>query len=106
MSATWRRRRLTIRIAKTDAGGSGTGCKRSCHAALLKKLASLGADASVVANLKRAPDGKAEALFFDSVVKGATLTEGLQKSLAEAIAKLPIAKVMTYPTLPVQDGIP
>jgi len=43
-------------------------------------------------------------LFFDSVVKGATLAEGLQKSLAEAIAKLPIAKVMTYPNPSVQDG--
>ncbi len=64
--------------------------------ALLKKLASLGADASLVPSLKRAMDGKAEALFFDSVVKGATLAEGLQKALDETLAKLPIAKVMTY----------
>jgi glycyl-tRNA synthetase beta chain len=64
--------------------------------ALLKKLASLGADASVVPQLKRAMDGKAEALFYDSVVKGATLAEGLQKAVDEAIAKLPIPKVMSY----------
>lgn len=64
--------------------------------ALLKKLQSLGADASAVAGLKRAQDGKAEALFYDSNVKGATLTEGLQKALLDAIAKLPIPKVMTY----------
>jgi glycyl-tRNA synthetase beta chain len=64
--------------------------------ALLKKLAALGADASAVARLKRAPDGKAEALFYDSTVAGVTLAEGLQKALAEAIAKLPIPKVMTY----------
>jgi len=64
--------------------------------ALLKKLASLGADASVVPRLQRKLDGKAEALFFDSIVKGATLTEGLQKALAEALAKLPIPKVMQY----------
>jgi glycyl-tRNA synthetase beta chain len=64
--------------------------------ALLKKLATLGADASAVAGLKRAPDGKAEALFLDSRVAGATLTEGLQKALAEALAKLPIPKVMSY----------
>jgi glycyl-tRNA synthetase beta chain len=64
--------------------------------ALLKKLASLGVDASVVPQLKRQPDGKAEALFFDSVAKGATLAEGLQKALDEAIAKLPIPKVMQY----------
>ena len=64
--------------------------------ALLKKLQALGADASAVAGLKRAPDGKAEALFYDSTVRGATLAEGLQKALAEALAKLPIPKVMTY----------
>jgi glycyl-tRNA synthetase beta chain len=64
--------------------------------ALIKKLAALGADASVVQGLKRAMDGKAEALFYDSVVKGATLVEGLQKSIEEAIAKLPIPKVMSY----------
>ena len=64
--------------------------------ALLKKLTALGADASVVPQLKRAMDGKAEALFYDSVVPGATLLEGLQKALEEALAKLPIPKVMTY----------
>jgi glycyl-tRNA synthetase beta chain len=64
--------------------------------ALLKKLAALGADASVVPQLKRLPDGKAEALFLDSVVPGATLAEGLQKALTDAIAKLPIPKVMQY----------
>jgi glycyl-tRNA synthetase beta chain len=72
-----------------DASGNATP-------ALLKKLQALGADASAVAGLKRAPDGKAEALFYDSNVKGATLVEGLQKALLEAIAKLPIPKVMTY----------
>ncbi|NOU01395.1 MAG: glycine--tRNA ligase subunit beta [Gallionella sp.] len=64
--------------------------------ALLKKLASFGADALVVPQLKRAMDGKAEALFYDSLVKGALLVEGLQKALDEAIAKLPIPKVMSY----------
>ncbi|OYU44626.1 MAG: glycine--tRNA ligase subunit beta, partial [Burkholderiales bacterium PBB4] len=72
-----------------DASGNATP-------ALLKKLQALGADASAVAGLKRAPDGKAEALFYDSTVKGATLAEGLQKALLDAIAKLPIPKVMTY----------
>ena len=68
--------------------------------ALLKKLQALGADvsnpAAAVAALKRAPDGKAEALFYDSVVQGATLAAGLQKALDEALAKLPIPKVMQY----------
>ena len=64
--------------------------------ALLKKLGALGLDAGVLTQLKRAPDGKAEALFLDNVVPGATLAEGLQKALSEALAKLPIPKVMQY----------
>ena len=76
-----------------DASGNATP-------ALLKKLQAMGADvanpAALVASLKRAPDGKAEALFYDSVAKGSTLLQGLQKALDEALAKLPIPKVMTY----------
>ena len=64
--------------------------------ALLKKLASVGADASVVPQLKRQPDGKAEALFLDSVLPGVALAEGLQKALDETLARLPIPKLMTY----------
>jgi glycyl-tRNA synthetase beta chain len=64
--------------------------------ALLKKLQAVGADASAVPGLKRAMDGKAEALFLDAVVPGATLADGLQKALHEAIRLLPIPKVMTY----------
>ncbi len=64
--------------------------------ALLKRLGALGADASAVASLRRAPDGKAEALFYDSVAPGVALAAGLQKALDEALAKLPIPKVMTY----------
>jgi glycyl-tRNA synthetase beta chain len=76
-----------------DAAGNATP-------ALLKKLQALGADVSdvakAVAALKRAPDGKAEALYYDSLATGATLDTGLQKALDEAIAKLPIPKVMSY----------
>lgn len=64
--------------------------------ALLKKLAALGADESAVANLKRESDGKAESLFFNSIVTGITLPDGLQKAVDEALGKLPIPKVMTY----------
>lgn len=74
----------------------GLDAKGQATPALLKKLSSFGADASAVAGLKRAMDGKAEALFFDRVVKGATLAEGLQLVLEQTLAQLPIAKVMTY----------
>jgi glycyl-tRNA synthetase beta chain len=72
-----------------DADGNATP-------ALAKKLAALGADASAVANLRRENDGKADILFYDSMAKGATLAEGLQKALEAALAALPIPKVMTY----------
>jgi glycyl-tRNA synthetase beta chain len=64
--------------------------------ALLKKLAAIGAADVPVAQLKRQGEGKAEALFHDSRVSGATLAAGLQKALDEALAKLPIPKVMSY----------
>src|SRR6218665_3198050 len=68
--------------------------------ALLKKLQALGADicapAAAVAALRRAQDGKGQALFYDRIVPGATLAAGLQQALDEAIAKLPIPKVMSY----------
>ncbi|TSE20853.1 Glycine--tRNA ligase beta subunit [Tepidimonas alkaliphilus] len=68
--------------------------------ALLKKLAALGVatddPAALVARLVRQPDGKAEALFWDSVAPGATLADGLQKALEETLRRLPIPKVMTY----------
>ena len=72
-----------------DANGNATP-------ALLKKLSALGADESAVANLKRENDGKADILFYDALVKGASLAEGLQKAVEEALSKLPIPKVMTY----------
>jgi glycyl-tRNA synthetase beta chain len=64
--------------------------------ALLKKLQSLGFGADAVAGLKRQPDGKAESLFVDQMVAGATLAEGLQKAIDETLARLPIPKVMSY----------
>ena len=72
-----------------DANGHATP-------ALLKKLNALGADESVLASLKREHDGKVDVLFYDALVKGALLAEGLQKAVEEALHKLPIPKVMTY----------
>ena len=102
-------RRLAVHVTRVAAQGVdkavsqklmpvtvGLDASGNVTPALLKKLAALGADASAVAGLKRQPDGKADALFFESTVQGATLAEGLQKALLEAIAKLPIPKVMSY----------
>jgi len=64
--------------------------------ALIKRLNGMGLDESAVAQLTKQMDGKNEALFLDVTQKGATLNDGLQKALEEAIQKLPIPKVMTY----------
>lgn len=74
----------------------GLNAEGQAAPALLKKLGSLGLGAEVVASLKKLPDGKAEALFIDTVKPGAMLADGLQKALEESLAKLPIPKVMTY----------
>ena len=68
-----------------DANGKATP-------ALLKKLQSLGADESVVGQLKNDNN----TLFLDALQAGVSLPDGLQKALDEALAKLPIPKVMTY----------
>ncbi len=72
-----------------DASGQATP-------ALLKKLQALGAGPQALSGLQKRMDGKAQALYFDSMVRGATLADGLQKALLDAIAKLPIPKVMSY----------
>ncbi len=72
-----------------DANGNATP-------ALVKKLQALGADESAVAKLRKENDGKADVLFLDATQTGASLQQGLQYALDEAIAKLPIPKVMTY----------
>ena len=53
-------------------------------------------DESAVSKLRKENDGKADVLFFDVMQTGATLKDGLQNALDEALGELPIPKVMTY----------
>jgi len=46
--------------------------------------------------LLREHDGKADALFYADIAKGGPLVDGLQSALDEALAGLPIPKVMSY----------
>ena len=48
------------------------------------------------ASLTREHDGKVEALYYEDVAKGGALAISLQAALEEAVAKLPIPKVMSY----------
>ena len=93
---------MPAKIAWT-ADGSATD-------ALRRKLAQLGR--AGLADVRRdesaggpdrivvESDGKADYAYLRSLAKGQPLARGLQAALDEAIAKLPIPKVMSYPTPP------
>lgn len=72
-----------------DAAGRPT-------AALAKKLEAAGLAGLDPAKLKRRADGKAEMLFADAHTPAVPLADALQGALDEAIAGLPIPKVMSY----------
>jgi glycyl-tRNA synthetase beta chain len=61
--------------------------------ALLKRLEK---DGGSVQQLERKADGNAEYVFLNQVIAGASLQAGLQTALEDAVAKLPIPKVMGY----------
>ncbi len=79
---------LPVSVA-LDASGAPT-------APLAKKLAALGFPDITVADLERAADGKAESFFYTHTAAGSALHTGLQAALDNAIAKLPIPKLMSY----------
>jgi glycyl-tRNA synthetase beta chain len=64
--------------------------------ALAKKLAAIGQAGADPATFKKRMDGKSETLFLDTTTAAVPLAEALQAALEEAIAGLPILKVMAY----------
>lgn len=64
--------------------------------ALQKKLAAKGLEHLSVADLTRESDGKQEYLIAKGTAPGAQLAAFLQTAIDEAIANLPIPKVMRY----------
>lgn len=70
----------------------GLDANGNASPALLKKLQALGADESAVSTLKN----ENNVLFLDVLQAGALLEDALQKAIEDALAKLPIPKVMTY----------
>ena len=69
-----------------DAAGNATP-------ALQKRLEK--ESASLVDTVRKV-EGNEEVVYLSLLMKGATLQEGLQAALTDAISKLPIPKVMTY----------
>ena len=64
--------------------------------ALLKKLAAKSLGHVSVSDLTREGEGKAEQLVYRGVASGQSLSVGLLSALEEAIATLPVPKVMSY----------
>ncbi|MDB5808600.1 MAG: glycyl-tRNA synthetase subunit beta [Betaproteobacteria bacterium] len=80
--------RKKLMPAKVAYGADGTPT-----AALMKRLEK---DGGTVDQLERKIEGNAEYVFLNQVVPGASLQTALQMALEDAIAKLPIPKVMGY----------
>jgi glycyl-tRNA synthetase beta chain len=85
--APFRQKLVPVAIG-LDAQGNATP-------ALLKKLAALGANVDH-RQLAREHDGKQDVLVYAGVRPGVALADGLQQALDDAIAALPIPKVMNY----------
>ena len=79
---------LPVSVA-LDADGNPT-------APLAKKLAAMGRADVTVAQLERAADGKSESFFYTYTAAGSALASGLQAAFDDALAKLPIPKLMSY----------
>ena len=79
---------LPVSVA-LDADGNPT-------APLAKKLAAMGRADVTVAQLERAADGRAESFFYTYTAQGSALASGLQAAFDDALAKLPIPKLMSY----------
>ncbi len=61
--------------------------------ALLKRLEKEGAGLD---QITRKSEGAEELVYLEVTLKGASLTDALQMALTEALAKMPIPRVMTY----------
>ena len=86
-------RAIEVKLMPAAVGLDGAGRPTT---ALVKKLEAAGLAGLDPAKLKRRVDGKAEMLFADARTPAVELADALQGALDEAIAGLPIPKVMSY----------
>ena len=91
---TYAERLMPVKVGLTPEGAATP--------ALLKKLGAKGWEAMDVSTLARESDGKQDYLVAHGTAAGATLAERLEPALLDAIASLPIPKVMRYQ---LDDGV-
>jgi glycyl-tRNA synthetase beta chain len=86
-------RAVEVRLVPASVGIDAAG---RATPALLKRLEAAGLSGLDPGALKRRVDGKAEMLFADATTPAVPLAQALQGALDEALAGLPIPKVMSY----------
>ncbi|QJR09353.1 Glycine--tRNA ligase beta subunit [Usitatibacter rugosus] len=86
-------RALEVKLMPVSVGLDANGKPTP---ALEKKLQAQGLAGIDPSRFKRRVDGKAETLFVDTTTAPMPLAEALQGALDEAIAQLPIPKLMSY----------
>ena len=86
-------RPLEVKLMPVSVGLDPSGKPTT---ALAKKLSAIGRADLDPAALRRRVDGKSEVLVLDTQTPAVPLAEALQGALEEAIAALPIPKVMSY----------
>jgi glycyl-tRNA synthetase beta chain len=82
-------KKLMPRKVAFDAAGEPT-------AALLKRLEKEGLGSEALRHITHRSEGDAEYAYVEQTLHGATLAQGLQEALGEALGQLPITKMMTY----------
>ncbi|MEO7743652.1 MAG: glycine--tRNA ligase subunit beta [Usitatibacter sp.] len=86
-------RAMEVKLMPAAVGLDGAG---TATPALARKLEAAGLAGIDLATLKRRADGKSEMLYADATTAAVPLAQALQSALDEAIAGLPIPKVMSY----------
>ncbi len=86
-------RPLEVKLVPVSVGLDAAGKPTT---ALAKKLQALGLEGADPARFKRRMDGKSETLFVDTTTPAVPLAQALQGALDEALAQLPIPKLMSY----------
>ncbi|HUL97221.1 MAG TPA: glycine--tRNA ligase subunit beta [Usitatibacter sp.] len=86
-------RTLEVKLMPATVGLDASG---NPTPALLKKLEAAGLSGADPARFKRRMDGKSEMLFADATSPALPLAQALQPALEEAIAALPVPKLMSY----------
>ncbi|HEX4985475.1 MAG TPA: glycine--tRNA ligase subunit beta [Burkholderiales bacterium] len=96
-SRTVEHKLMPAAVARQEGGGWSDALRRKLAGMQREKLADAPANTRVGTDMLFVkPDGKAESVYLRTVAEGRTLEQALSKAIEDAIAALPIPKVMSY----------